>query len=100
VIYTGPSSLLPRHYTGCLYDLKLNGDQLADNLFDYVQSKPLLRNGSVQVALEQYLADTCGAPPAASDAAFQNDPGPKNLMEIPRREIKGDVGRRAKQESK
>src|SRR5689334_2183744 len=66
IAYSGPSSLLPRHYTGCLYDLRINGEQLAENLHAFVQTRPTLSKGSVQIALDQYLQNTCGTPPPRS----------------------------------
>ena len=50
------------HYAQCLFQAKLSGTQLAENVLHYAASRPAPPD-MVQAALLEYLASLCGAPP-------------------------------------
>jgi hypothetical protein len=53
------------HFDRCVNRSQMTDFQLAANVADFAKDKPKLQIGSVQAALVQYLAATCGEPPKA-----------------------------------
>ena len=51
------------HFDRCVNRSQMTDFQLAANVADFAKDKPKLQIGSVQAALQQYLAATCGKAP-------------------------------------
>ena len=51
------------HYGDCIRKTKMSNDQLAENIRKFVEDKPKLQAGSVQMPLIEYMHELCGDVP-------------------------------------
>ena len=51
-----------KHYSACIINSKLNGDQLADNVRIYIKTNPKWQNEVMTAGIINYLVALCGHP--------------------------------------